>query len=116
MLYLIFKAAFSGVLVLAISEAARRWPGFGGLIASLPLVSILAILWLWRDTGGDAVLIAKHARATVWYVIPSLPFFLILPGLLDRGISFWSSLAAACAVTVCLYLLAIWIAGRIGLS
>lgn len=116
MLYLIFKAALSGVLVMAISEAARRWPGLGGLIASLPLVSILAILWLWRDTGGDAALVARHARATLWYVVPSLPFFLILPGLLDRGISFWLSLTAACAVTVCLYLLAIWIAGRVGIS
>ena len=63
--------------------------GFGVPIASLPLVSILAILWLWRDTGGDAALVARHAQATLWFVIPSLPFFLILPGRLDRGTSFW---------------------------
>jgi hypothetical protein len=116
MLYLVLKAALSGILVLAISEAARRWPGFGGLIASLPLVSILAILWLWRDSGGDAALIAKHARATLWYVIPSLPFFLILPGLLDRGFGFWPALGTACLITVCLYLLAIWIAARINFT
>ncbi|HAJ45744.1 MAG TPA: hypothetical protein DCL54_04090 [Alphaproteobacteria bacterium] len=116
MLHLILKAALSGVLVLAISEAARRWPGLGGLVASLPLVSILAIIWLWRDTGGDASLIARHARATLWYVIPSLPFFLILPALLDRGTNFWLSLSAASALTICLYLLAVWLAGRFGLS
>jgi hypothetical protein len=116
MIYLILKAALSGVLVLAISEAARRWPGVGGLIASLPLVSILAILWLWKDTGGDVALVAKHARGTLWFVIPSLPFFLILPSLLERGFSFWQSLSAACLATVCLYGIAFWLAGRIGVS
>ena len=50
MTYLIIKAALSGVIVMVVSEVARRNPGIGGLIASLPLVSILAIVWLWRDT------------------------------------------------------------------
>lgn len=114
MTYLLIKAVMSGFIVLAVSEAARRWPGIGGLIASLPLVSILAILWLWRDTGGDAALVARHARATLWYVIPSLPFFLVLPLMLERGMNFWSSLAAASAVTIGLYILAFWIAGKTG--
>jgi len=52
-MYLILKAALSGVLIAIISEAARRYPGFGGLIASLPLISLMAIIWLWKDTGGD---------------------------------------------------------------
>src|SRR4051794_12138055 len=58
--YLILKAALSGVIVMIVSEAARRSPGLGGLIASLPLVSVLAILWLWRDTS-DVERIAAHA-------------------------------------------------------
>ena len=50
MTYLILKAALSGVIVMLVSEVARRSPGLGGLIASLPLVSVLAVIWLWRDT------------------------------------------------------------------
>jgi hypothetical protein len=50
MSFLIIKAALSGIIVMAVSEVARRSPGFGGLIASLPLVSILAMIWLWQDT------------------------------------------------------------------
>jgi hypothetical protein len=57
---------------MAVSEIAKRSPAFGALVASLPLVSLLAIIWLWRDTG-DTVRIANHAEATFWYVLPSMP-------------------------------------------
>lgn len=116
MSYLIFKAVLSGVLIAIISEVARRFPGFGGLIASLPLISLMAIIWLWRDTGGDVAQVASHARATLWYVVPSLPFFLILPALMERGGNFWVSLAVASVITIALYLSAIWLAGRLGIS
>ena len=49
MLYLIIKAAISGLIIAAVSEIAKKWPGFGALVASLPLISILGMLWLWRD-------------------------------------------------------------------
>jgi hypothetical protein len=52
MTYLVLKAAASGLLVMLISEVAARSPKVGGLLASLPLISILAAIWLWRDTGG----------------------------------------------------------------
>ena len=68
--YLILKAALSGVLVMIVSEVARRSPGMGGLIASLPLISVLAIVWLWRDTA-DVERIAVHAKFTFWYVLPA---------------------------------------------
>ena len=115
MAYFVLKAALSGILIALISEVARRFPSFGGLIASLPMISLLAIMWLWRDTGGDIAQTAAHARATLWYVIPSLPFFLILPALLERGLSFWLSLFAASLVTICLYLTSIFIAARLGM-
>ena len=54
MLYLIIKAVVSGLLVVAVSETAKRYPGLGGLIASLPLVSVLGMIWLWRDTHDPA--------------------------------------------------------------
>src|SRR4051812_20844555 len=99
MLYLLVKAILSGVIIMAVSEIARRSPAFGALIASLPLVSLLAILWLWRDTG-DRARIADHAEATFWYVLPSLPMFLALPWMLRHGVGFWTALAGSCLLTV----------------
>ena len=72
MTYLIVKALISGLLIAAISELAKRSPGIGALVASLPLVSILAMIWLWRDTG-DTARIADLAYSTFWLVLPSLP-------------------------------------------
>ena len=63
MFYLAIKAALSGILIAIISEVAKRYPGLGGLIASLPLVSVLGMVWLWRDKP-DAVNMATHAEAT----------------------------------------------------
>ena len=84
MLYLVLKAAISGVIVAAVSEVAKRYPGLGGLLASLPLVSVLGMMWLWRDTH-DPGRMAAHATGTFWFVLPSLPMFLLLPALLRRG-------------------------------
>ena len=103
MLYLLLKAALSGVIIAVASEVARRWPGGGALIVSLPLVSVLAMIWLWRDTH-DPVRMAAHAEATFWFVLPSLPMFLLIPLMLRQGFSFGAALAAGCALTVALYL------------
>ncbi|WP_309606539.1 DUF3147 family protein [Phenylobacterium sp.] len=115
MLYLILKAAISGVIVAIVSEVAKRSPGAGALIASLPLVSVLGMIWLWRDTG-DRERMASHAGATFWYVLPSLPMFLLIPALLKRGVPFWAALAAGCALTVGLYLTMTAVGPRIGLK
>ena len=113
--YLLLKAAISGVLVAIASQLARRFPGFGALVASLPLVSVLGMIWLWRDKP-DAGNMADHVQATFWYVLPSLPMFLVMPVLLRRGLPFWTSLAAGCSLTVALYLGMTWLAPRIGLK
>jgi hypothetical protein len=114
MLYLLIKAAISGVIVAIVSEVAKRYPGAGALIASLPLISVLGMIWLWRDTQ-DAGRLASHAGATFWYVLPSLPMFLLIPFLLKRGLGFWPVLAAGCALTIGLYVLMTWIGARFGL-
>ena len=114
MLYLIIKAALSGVIVALVSEIARRNPGAGGLLASLPLVSVLGMIWLWRDTS-DAVRMAAHAEATFWFVLPSLPMFLLIPFMLRGGFSFWFSLLAGCVLTMALYAGMIAIGPRIGI-
>ena len=93
MLQLAVKALVSGVLIAAASEIARRSPGWGGLVASLPLVSLLTMLWLWRDTG-DASRIADLALSSSIYVAGTLPAFLILAWLLNRGVAIPVGLAA----------------------
>lgn len=112
--YLILKALLSGVIIAVVSEVARRQPGIGALIASLPLISILGMIWLWRDTH-DATRLAAHAEATFWYVLPSLPMFLVVPGLLRRGLGFWPALAAGCVLTMGLYASMTWVGPRFGL-
>ena len=109
--YLLLKAAISGMLVALASEIARRHAGIGALVASLPLVSVLGMIWLWRDTG-DPLRLADHAQATLWYVVPSLPMFLLIPAMLRGGWGFWTSLIVGCALTVVLYLVAMRLRGE----
>lgn len=115
MWYLAIKAIVSGILVATVSEVAKRYPGAGGLIASLPLISVLGMIWLWRDRP-DAANMAAHSTATFWYVLPSLPMFLLIPALLGRGCSFAISLLAGCLLTVAFYALLTWLGPRLGIA
>jgi hypothetical protein len=115
MLYLTIKAAISGVIVAAASETARRSPALGALIVSLPLTSLLALVWLWHDAG-DTQRVAALAQSTFWYVLPTLPMFLVMPALLRHGAGFWLALAAGCALTVVLYLVTVWVLGKFGVA
>ncbi|MCW6530071.1 DUF3147 family protein [Sphingomonas sp. MMSM20] len=115
MLYLALKAAISGILIAIASTLAKRYPGLGALIASLPLVSVLGMMWLWHDRP-DAENMAAHAGATFWYVLPSLPMFLLIPLLLRHGIGFWVALVAGCALTIALYAAMTWLGPRFGLQ
>ncbi|WP_037504498.1 DUF3147 family protein [Sphingobium bisphenolivorans] len=111
---LALRALISGIIIAIVSVVSRRYPGLGALIASLPLISVLGMIWLWHDRP-DPENMARHAEATFYYVIPSLPMFLIIPALLRRGISFTPALIAGCALTILLYLLTVAIAARMGI-
>lgn len=115
MVYFVIKCALSEIIIAAVSEVAKRSPTFGALIVSLPLLSLLGILWLWRDTG-DAERIANFAEATFWYVLPSLPMFLILPAMLRAGFGFWSSTSVNCLLTIVLYFAIAWGLAKFGVS
>lgn len=115
MLYLVIKAGLSGIIVAAVSEIARRYPGWGGLVASLPLTSLLAMLWLWRDTN-DPERVAELSMGAFWFVLPSLPLFLVLPMLIRSGFGFWVSMAVAVVGTLALYALWYWAAPRLGIT
>lgn len=115
MIYLLLKALLSGAIVAAVSEIARRFPGWGGLVASLPLVSLLAMTWLYLDTR-EPLKVADLAASTFWFFLPSMPMFIVIPWLLRSGWSFAATMALAIAMTLLLYALMFWAAPRLGMK
>lgn len=114
MFALVAKALVAGAMIVAIAEIGKRLPTAAALVASLPLVSILGMILLWHERP-DAENMAVHAGATFWYVLPSLPMFLIMPLMLRAGLPFWLCLTAGCALTVVLYTLMATFGPRLGL-
>jgi len=111
---LVAKALLAGAMIAAIAEIGKRLPAMAALVASLPLVSVLGMIFLWYARP-DSENMAVHAEATFWYVLPSLPMFLFIPWMLRSGINFWIALAVGCAVTLGLYLGMMAIGPRFGL-
>ena len=111
----IAKALLAGAMIAAISEIGRRLPAAAAIVASLPLVSVLGMIFLWHAKP-DAENMAVHAQATFWYVLPSLPMFLLIPWLLRSGTGFWIALLAGCLLTIALYLLMMQFGPRLGLK
>jgi F0F1-type ATP synthase assembly protein I len=96
--WVVFKYLVTAGMVVLVSEFAKRSDKLGGLIAALPLVTILTLVWLHVEKQ-PAAKVANHAWYTFWYVIPTLPMFLVFPVLLER-IGFWPALAACVVLTV----------------
>jgi hypothetical protein len=113
--YSIIKVLLTAALVVAISEAAKRSSMLGAIIASLPLTSILAFIWLYGETG-DTVKVANLASSIFWYVLPSLVLFIVLSVLLLRGVGFWPSLAVASAATFAAYVCMSAVLARFGIT
>jgi predicted permease len=87
----------------------------GSLLASVPIVSVLAMIWLYADTR-DVAQVAALSRSVFWLVLPSLALFLLLPALLERGYGFFASLVASVGLTIVVYLAAIAMGRRFGLE
>ena len=98
MVWLLTKYLLTAAVVVIVSEAARRSDKLGGFIAALPLVTFLALIWLYLDKQPQAR-IANHAWYTFWYVVPTLPMFLAFPWLLGH-FGFWPAVLASIAITV----------------
>lgn len=101
-MYLIIKTIITAVVVVLISEAGKRFSLIGGVLASLPLTSILAFVWLYQDTK-DVARVIELSHIIFWMVIPSLFFFLCLPWLLKMGWKFYPSLAASAVMMALVY-------------
>ena len=104
MLYFLLKVLISAVLVATVAEVAKRSSIWAAMLASLPLVSLLAIIWIYIDTK-DVERITALSKDIFWLVIPSLLLFILLPQLLQRGVSFWPSIAASSIATMAAYAL-----------
>jgi uncharacterized membrane protein (GlpM family) len=96
--WIIFKYVITAGLVVLISEAAKRSDKLGGLIAALPLVTVLTLIWLFMENQSTEK-IANHAWYTFWYVVPTLPMFLAFPWLIKR-FSFWPTMSISIIVTL----------------
>ena len=99
---IIVKYLITALLVVVISEVAKHSGKIGALIASLPLVTVLTLIWLYVDKAPTEKL-HSHAYYTFWYVIPTLPMFLVMPWLFDQGWSFWPNLLVNIAMTLVLF-------------
>jgi uncharacterized membrane protein (GlpM family) len=108
------KLLISAGIIVAVTEIAKTNAALGGLIKSLPLVSLVAILWLYADTR-DAQKIAELSLSTVWFVIPSLPFFVLLWALIQRGVGFPVAFSVSLAVMIACYWLTFLILRRAGI-
>ena len=104
MFLLILKGLLSGAVIVTVSELAKKNNTAASIIHSLPLTSLLAFIWLYAGTK-DAGLIGRHAYGTFWFVLPTLPMFLLMPWLIKATGGFWQALAAGAAMTVVLYFL-----------
>ncbi|MCB9682797.1 MAG: DUF3147 family protein [Alphaproteobacteria bacterium] len=98
----VVKVVVSAVLIVAIAEAAKRSAVLGALLASVPLVSVLAMSWLYVDTG-DVEAVARLSTSVFWLVLPSLVLFVALPVLLRQGVGYWPSLAVSVGLTAVAY-------------
>lgn len=114
MLYVATKYLVTAALVVAISEVAKRSDRLGALIASLPLVTLLTLFWLYFEKQ-PAEKVTNHAYYTFWYVLPTLPIFLVFPFLLQR-LGFWGALLVSVLVTVVCFVLFALLVRRFGVE
>jgi len=115
MAWIAIKVLLSALLIVAVSELARRSSLLAALLASLPLTSVLAMVWMHVE-GSPAREIAGLSGQVFWLVLPSLLLFVLLPALLRQGWGFWWSLGASCAATAGAYLAMIALLRRLGIT
>ena len=114
MIQYIIKVALSAALIVVVSEASKKSSLIGGILASVPLLSVLALIWLYIDTK-DIQKISQLSTSIFWLVIPSLSFFIVLPVLLKMKIDFYLALSISIIIMVLLYYIMIFLLGKFGI-
>lgn len=115
MIMLITKYAVTALVIVLVSELAKRSDKLGALISSLPFVTIMVMIWLYLEKQGSQK-IGNHAYYTFWYVIPTLPMFLVMPWLMAKGLNFWLALVICAVITAICFLLTAILAKRFGVN
>lgn len=113
-MYFLIKVLVTAVVIAAVSELAKRSLPFAAILASLPLTSILAMLWLYRDTGNEH-LVVDLSQQIFWALLPSLLFFVILPWMIKWGLRFEFAICGAMILMVFGYIVYAWIISRFGI-
>lgn len=114
MAWLVFKYLVTAGVVVAVSEVAKRSDRLGGLVAALPMVTVLALIWLYVERQPQEK-IANHAWYTFWYVVPTLPMFLAFPWLLPR-LGFWPTLGVSVLLTIACFAAFAMLVKRFGIE
>jgi len=113
--YYVLKIAITVVLIVAISEIAKKSSMIGAILASIPLISVLAMVWLYFDTQ-DVEKVSALSTSVFWLVIPSLALFIVLPILLKNGLNFYVSMGISCGITALCYFLMVSVLGHFGVK
>lgn len=114
MTYVIFKYLITAAVVVLVSELAKASDKLGGFIAALPLITVLALVWLHVENQ-PITKVANHAYYTFWYVIPTLPMFLLFPYLLPKW-GFWPTLIGCIVFTLVVFYLYVLVLKNFGIS
>ncbi|GAB4364670.1 MAG: hypothetical protein Kow0060_21870 [Methylohalobius crimeensis] len=115
MTYYLVKIAVTTLLIVSISEVAKRSSLVGAILASIPLVSVLGMIWLYIDTR-DVAKVGELASSVFWLVLPSLALFVTLPLLLKHGVNFYLSMGISIVITVGCYFLMVSILNYCGVK
>lgn len=108
----LIKTVVSALVIAGVSELTKRSPMLASVLASLPLTSLLAFVWTYRESGTDAVL--ALSTGIFWMILPSLVLFLALPLLVKTGLKFYPALGVSCALTALVYAGYAALLGRFG--
>lgn len=111
----ILKIIITALVVTGVSELAKKYTPFAAILASLPLTSILAFIWLYRDTK-DKQKVINLSYGIFWMVLPSLLFFIVLPFLLKKGMGFGWAMISSCIIMALFYTGYVYILGKMGVK
>ncbi len=111
----IVKVLLTAVIILFVNKIQLFSDKLSALLIALPLTSLLAMIWMWREKQPSEN-IAGHSEGTFWFVLPTLPMFLILPWMLRHGWSFWSALGANCVLTTGFFWITVVLLRKFGID
>lgn len=115
MLYFAVKVLLSAIIIAAVSELSKRSAFLGAILASVPLVTVLAMIWLYIDTK-NPLEVAELSQGVLWMILPSLTLFLVLPFLLKQQVNFYLALSIALGVMIVSYFVMVLALKKLGIN